>query len=67
MKLQAIQKYSDIYLMAENDHSWETSDEGHMTSQHLKWGPLPPNDVGKIAQYFRKGEGRNDGKDGIGL
>ena len=32
-------------------------DEG-MTSHCLKWGPLPPNDVSRIAQHIKKGEGR---------
>ena len=38
------------------------SDEGYMTSHHLKWGPLPPND-GRIAQPVREGK---KGKDGEG-
>ena len=29
--------------------------EGCMTSHRLKWGPLPSNEVGVIAQYVRKG------------
>ena len=28
-----------------------------MTSYCLKWGPSPPNEVGRIAQLVRKGEG----------
>ena len=28
--------------------------------------PFPPNEVGRIAQHVRKGEGRNQGKDGVG-
>ena len=27
------------------------------------WGPSPPNEVGKTAQYDREGEGRKNGKD----
>ena len=27
-------------------------------------GPFPPNEVGRIAQHVRKGEGRKEGKDG---
>ena len=27
-------------------------------------GPFPPNNVGKIAQHDKKGEGRKEGKDG---
>ena len=25
------------------------------------WSPLPPNEVGRIAQHVRKGEGRKEG------
>ena len=25
-----------------------------VTSHHLKWGPFPPNEVGRIAQHVRK-------------
>jgi hypothetical protein len=31
----------------------------------LKWGPLPPNDVGRFAHHIREGEGRKIGKDGV--
>ena len=30
-------------------------------------GPFPPNEVGGIAQHVRKGEGRKDGKDEVGI
>ena len=43
------------------------SDEGCATSNHLKWGPLPPNYVGRIAQHVRKGDGRKGGRDRLGL
>ena len=36
------------------------------TSHRLKWGPFPPNEVGRIAQHVRKGEGKKEGKDGVG-
>ena len=39
---------------------------GHATSHRLKWGPFPPNEVGRIVQHIRKGEGRKEGKDGVG-
>ena len=32
------------------------SNEGFSTIHHLKWGPLPQNDVGRIAQLIRKGK-----------
>ena len=34
-----------------------------VTNHLLKWGPLPPNEVGRVAQHTRKGEERKDGKD----
>jgi hypothetical protein len=33
-------------------------------SHRLKWDSLPQNDIYMIAQYIRKGEGREQGKDG---
>ena len=38
------------------------SDEVFATSHHLRWGPLPPNNVAKITHYARDGEGRKEGK-----
>ena len=35
------------------------SDEDCATS-YLKWGPLPPNEFGTVAQHIRKGEGRKE-------
>ena len=29
-------------------------------------GPFPPNEVGRVAQYVRKGEGKKEGQEGIG-
>ena len=34
------------------------SDEICRISHHLKWGPLPPNDIGRIAQQTREGNKR---------
>ena len=34
------------------------SDENCATSHRLKWGPLSPNEVGRVAQHVWKGEGR---------
>ena len=33
--------------------SKETVNKGCATSHRLKWGPLPPNEVGRIAQHVR--------------
>jgi hypothetical protein len=38
------------------------SDESCATSLRLKWGHLPPNEVGRIAQHIRKGEERKERK-----
>ena len=32
--------------------------KGLSTSHRLKWGPFPTNEVGRIAQHIRKGDGR---------
>ena len=32
--------------------------KGCTTSHRLKWGPFNPNEVSRIAQHVRKGEGR---------
>ena len=44
------------------DLLWKTSarrpSESRVTSHRLKWGLLPPNEVGRIAELFRQGEGR---------
>ena len=42
--------------------SQETVYDGCATSHRLKWGLLPPNAVGRIAQNVRKGEGRKERK-----
>ena len=45
--------------------SQKTVVEGCATSHHLKWGPLPANEVGRIVQHVRKGEGWKGGKGGV--
>ena len=58
-----------IYLPAEENPRklhLGTVHEGCTTSHHLKWGSLPPNEVGRITRYVRKGEGRKGGKDVVG-
>jgi hypothetical protein len=37
--------------------------EGSATNHCLKWSPFPPDDVGRIAQDVRDGEGRRKQKD----
>ena len=41
------------YLTAEENFSQETVDEGYATSRLFKWGPLPPNEVGRSAQHVK--------------
>ena len=52
-------RYPGIYLIAE-ETSARRVDERCETSNHLKWGHLPPNEVGKIAQYARKKAGKKE-------
>jgi hypothetical protein len=40
------------------------SNESFTTSHRARRGPLPPNEVDRIAQHVREGEGRKEGKDG---
>ena len=58
----AVHRSSGTCLKAEeipgNPSVRRPSDEGAMRPVHLKWGPFPPNKVGKIAQHVRKGVGR---------
>ena len=42
-----------------------TVDEGCATSHRLKWDLLSTNEVGRIAQHVKKGEGRKVRKDGV--
>ena len=51
---------------------WKTSarrssDEGFATSDHHKWDRLTPDDVGRIVQHVKKGEGRKNEMDGEDL
>ena len=39
-------------------------DEGYAISHRLKWGSLPPNEVGRIAQHIIQEGGRKEGKVG---
>ena len=45
--------------------SKETVDEDSETIHRLKWGPLPPNEVGRIAQHVKKGKGRKKERAGL--
>ena len=55
----AVQRFYGTYLTAEKtpeNLTNDTLDEDYATSHHLKWGPLPLNEVGRIAEYVREGE-----------
>ena len=64
----ALQRSPGICLMADEapgkSQNKRSSDEGCATSYRLKWGPLHPDEVGRIAQHVGEGEGKKDGKDG---
>ena len=47
----------------QENSSWETVEEGCGTSHRLKWGSLPLNVLGRIAQHVMKREGMKEGKD----
>ena len=65
MILGAVHRSPGIYFTAEENPGkpqlGETVDEGSANSHILKWGPLPPNEVGRIAQHVKKGEGGKEG------
>ena len=68
MILRAVHRYFGICLTdEENPRKPQLGDcfiEGAMRSPQM--GYLSPNEVGRIAQHVRKGEGRKAGKDGKG-
>ena len=65
------QRSPGIYLTAEEKSRkpqlGDTVDQSSGTSRRLQRGPLPPNEVGRITQHVRKGEGRNEGRKGRSL
>ena len=62
VKPKAVHRSPGIYLTAEENpekiSASRTSDESNATGHHLKWGLLPSNDVGRIVQHVKQGEGR---------
>ena len=59
----AVHRSSGIYRTAEENFNQKTVDKGCVTSHRLKWGPLPLNEVGRIAQHARKRKRRKEGND----
>ena len=66
MILEAVHRYHGIYLTAvENPGKAQPGDRLIKLCEHssLKLRPFPPNEVGRIAQYARRGkEGRKEGR-----
>ena len=55
----AVHRSPGICLSAEeNPGKPHLGDRLKKTSHQLKWGSFSPNDIGRIFQHFRKGEGR---------
>ena len=51
-------KSPGIYLTAEEDPGKPQLEHRLMKAvRAVKWGPLPPNDVGRITQHARRGDG----------
>ena len=68
MVLGAVHKPPDIYLRAEENPRKPQLGESLIKAVRpscLKWGPFPPNEVDRIAQHVRKGEGGKEGQDKI--
>ena len=64
MKPEAVHRSPSIFLKneqtLEKTSARRSSDEGCATIHSLKWGPLPPNDVGMLAQNVRGEKGRKE-------
>ena len=62
MILGAVHRSPGICLTAEENPARRPSDEGAVSISHrLKWGPFPPNEVGRIAQHSgREKEGNKE-------
>ena len=64
----AVHSSPGIYLKADENPghlSYETVYEGCANGCCLKWGPLPPNEVGRFAQHVRKEVGKKEGNDEV--
>ena len=60
VKLRAMHRSLSIYIMAEKTSARRSSDKDCATNQHLKWGPLPSNEVSRTTKHVREGEGRKE-------
>jgi hypothetical protein len=59
MMPRAVHRSPDTYLKGEQNKG-EHLLGGYTTRHRLKWGFLPPNEVGRIAQNVTKGKGRKE-------
>ena len=63
--LGAVHKFPDIYLTTEeNPRKLQLGNEDCVNGPHIKWGPLPPNDVCRITQRGENGGIRKVGRSG---
>ena len=65
MILGAVHKSPAICLTAEENPRKPQLGDSLMNSHRLKCGPYSPNEVGRIGQHIRRGEGRKEEKDGV--
>ena len=56
----AVHRSPDICLTIGKNPARRPSDEGCATSHGIKWGPLTPKEVSRIAQRVRKGKVRKE-------
>ena len=54
----AVHRYPGIYLTFEENPGKHQLGEGCATNHRLKLGHLPQDEVGRVAQHAREGEGR---------
>ena len=69
MRPMAVHRSPGIYFTVEENpvnFNWEKSDEDYATSHRLKWDPSLSNDVGRIAENIKAGEGKNKETMGTG-
>ena len=52
-----LRKFLEPVVRRPSDERWSSS----------QIGTLPPNEISRITQHVRKGEGRKEGKDGLEL
>ena len=61
---ETIYRSPGIYLTTEENLTKRFFNESCAKSHGLKWGPLLPCDIGRIAQHIREGEIKEERMDG---